>query len=244
MKPIAFVLILRTCLSLAEDCIPEHDDMSMLQTRAVAKDSRKKVPKVHRYYINFEEEEEEETTVTLLQGKRATPKQPDELPDTALPDGAVMWTVRPTDDSGVGEDTQDSYGSRYERGGAVEMYDESGEIKCTVTGFSPTSVSPEASFGFPESPDFCDSMPADGIVYVNTMDISSASEVFLIEIPSMDSKHFPKVQDEIHKAMLEFPDPRILFHGSGANSNPQSWWSPTYSPWTTATPWGLGSIWR
>jgi len=220
MKSFALALLLHVLLSSAEDCTPDHDDTLLLQTRAVTTEARapaparkKKVPNFHRYHINIQED-----AVSLLQSKRAAPEPADDLADPELSDNFVVYTAVAYDNAGVAEEVEDAYGSELDTGGEVEVYDEAGDSACTLKGFSAESIPEEGYLSFIEGPDFCSSVNNNSMVNVEGVDTSNASDVFLIEIPDMDSKHVSKAEEMISNKLQDWPDHRVLLHGNGAGS--------------------------
>lgn len=208
MKSFAFAVLLNILVSSAEDCTLDHDDTLLLQTRAVTKEARrKKVPSIHRYHINVKND-----SVSLLQGSASE-----------LPEDVTVYQVCAVDDTGNGEEAEDAYGAHIDTGGMMEVFNEAGESQGMIVGISAASVSDGTCVCLQEGPDWVSSATENSLFNVQAVDCSDTSDVVLFEIPDMDSKHFSKVKDEIKKAMRDFPDPRVLFHGSGAKQLPNIW---------------------
>merc|ERR1719498_1463012 len=110
-----------------------------------------------------------------------------------------------------------------ESGSALEISDEDGNIFCTATAFSPVGVTSGDRASFLESLDFCNTLSTESMDTVMVTQTTDTEDLFLIEIPDMDSEQSEKAHGEILKKMKEFPDYGVMLHGSGAKSAQSKW---------------------
>ena len=101
----------------------------------------------------------------------------------------------------------------------MDISDEDGVVLCQAIGISPESLGAGASMSFTETPNYCSTVEETvGMVTVEGQVTTNTDNLFLFEVPDMDSEQLQKAEDKIRKKTQEFPEYAVLFRGSGAKA--------------------------
>jgi len=194
------------CVAVGSETADDHEDTALLQTKAVshtvtkhAKHKRSK-RSIHRFSID-----EQDDVLSLLQGGHKSDSQ--------------VYQLCAQDSTGLSDDSEDLFHATTESCGNLTVTNEAGESLPTVYGCIPASIAEGDCLALVESADFF-SQHADQnnqLVKVPLQeDSAEASDVFLIEIPTMDEISFLKAMKSIQEQIVLVPGAVVLFQGKGA----------------------------